>query len=163
MITGGASRPPGRKASARLAALGLELPPVPTPVGGYVTAIEHEGLIRTTGQLAFVDGSILIEGLLGDGVDVQTGIAAAQAAALNAIAAAAEAAGGIDRLGQILELTGHLACVPAFREHSRVLDGASDLIREVFGPEGAHVRTNVGTSALPLGSPVEIRLLATVR
>lgn len=163
VTAGGASPPAGQTASVRLAALGLELPPVPTPVGGYVPAVEHEGLIRTTGQLAFVDGSILVAGLLGDEVDVPAGIAAAQAAGLNAIAAAADAAGGIDRLGRILELTGHLACVPDFREHSRVLDGASDLIRAVFGPDGAHVRTNIGTSALPLGSPAEIGLLVTVR
>lgn len=144
--------------STRLHELGRELPAAPAPVGSYVPARVHGGLVFITGQLAFVDGEISPAGLLGQDVTVDQGVQAAQVCALNAIAAGAEAVGGIDELTGVLSIVGYLACAPGFTELSAVLDGASDLLADVFGPAGAHTRTNVGVTTLPLGTPVELQV-----
>jgi enamine deaminase RidA (YjgF/YER057c/UK114 family) len=144
--------------SARLHELGLALPAAPAPVGSYVPARVHAGLVFITGQLAFVDGVIAHPGLLGAEVTRDQGVQAAQVCALNAIAAGADAVGGIDELTGVLSIVGYLACAPGFTELSAVLNGASDLLADVFGPEGVHTRTNVGVATLPLGTPVEVQV-----
>lgn len=145
--------------SQRLHELGLTLPPPAAPVGAYVPAVGHGAVIRTTGQLAFVDGAILEAGRLGAEVSVEAGRAAARQAALNALAAAAAVAGGVDRIERILELVGYVSCDVGFTGMSAVVDGASQVLVDIFGEAGRHVRTNVGVAWLPLGSPVEISLV----
>lgn len=145
--------------SHRLVERGIELPPPPSPVGAYVPAVRHGDLVITTGQLPFIDGTLVATGTVGVDVDLKTATQACRVAALNAIAAAAAVAGGVDRIRQVLQLTGHIACREGFTDHPVVLNGASEVIVEVFGEAGRHVRTNVGASALPLGSPVEIELV----
>lgn len=145
--------------SDRLAERRIQLPPPPAPVGAYVPAVRHKDLIITTGQLPFVDGTLVAAGTVGVEVDVPTAARACRVAALNAVAAAAAVAGGVDRITRVLQLTGHIACRADFTDHPAVLNGASELLIEVFGEAGRHVRTNVGSSALPLGSPVEIELV----
>lgn len=145
--------------SERLHELGLTLPPPAAPVGAYVPAVGHGSVIRTTGQLAFVDGAILEAGRLGAEVSVEAGRAAARQAALNALAAAAAVAGGVDRIERILELVGYVSCDVGFTGMSAVVDGASQVLVDIFGEAGRHVRTNVGVAWLPLGSPVEISLV----
>lgn len=145
--------------SGRMAEAGIALPPPPAPVGSYVAAVKYGDTIRTTGQLPFVDGALVATGAVGSDIDVPTATYAARVAALNAVAAAAEAAGGVDNIGRVLGLTGFIACAAGFAEHSAVMNGASDVMIEVFGERGRHVRTNVSSPALPLGSPVEIELL----
>lgn len=147
--------------SERLAERGIELPPPPPPVGAYVPAVRHGDLIITTGQLPFVDGSLVATGIVGVDIDVDTATRASRVATLNAIAAAAAVAGSVDRITRVLQLTGHIACRESFTDHPVVLNGASQVLIEVFGEAGRHVRTNVGSSALPLGSPVEIELVVT--
>ncbi len=144
--------------SARLREAGLQLPPVPAPVGSYVQARRHGTAVHVTGQLAFVDGEIPWPGRVGEEVSIADGVEAARVAALNALAAAAAEVGGIDRLTGVIEVVGYTACAKGFDGLSAVLNGASDLFREVFGESGRHVRTNVGVAWLPLGSPVEIRV-----
>lgn len=144
--------------SARLAALGVVLPDAPLPIGAYVPARIHGGLVFVTGQLAFRDGAILHAGVLGAEVNEEKGREAARACALNAIAAAAQAAGGVDRLGSALQITGFLATTSDFTGHSEVLNGSSELLVEVFGAEGRHTRSNVGVASLPLRSPVELQV-----
>jgi enamine deaminase RidA (YjgF/YER057c/UK114 family)/quercetin dioxygenase-like cupin family protein len=148
--------------SSRLEHHGVVLPPPPAPVGSYVAAVRHGDTITTTGQLPFVEGALVAEGVVGEDVDVDTATQAARVAALNAIAAAAESAGGVDRIDRVLQVTGHIACAPGFAGHSAVMDGASDLIVQVFGDAGLHVRTNIGSPALPLRSPVEIELVVAL-
>lgn len=143
----------------RLADLGIELPPVAAPVGSYVPARVHGGLVHVTGQLAFVGGEITSPGILGESVTVEQGALAARAAALNSLAAAAQAVGGIDKLTGVLQVVGYSACVPGFDGLSTVLNGASDLFPLVFADAGVHTRTNVGVAWLPLGSPVEVQVL----
>jgi enamine deaminase RidA (YjgF/YER057c/UK114 family) len=146
-------------ASERLLELGVDLPAAPAPVGAYLPAIKYGDLIQTTGQLPFVDGQLIATGLVGTDLDVAAGRAAARIAVLNAVSAAAELAGGVDRIRRVVALTGHIACAAGFTQHSEVMNGASETLVEIFGDAGRHVRTNVGASALPMGSPVEIELL----
>ena len=134
------------------------LPAVAAPVGSYVPAKRHGSSVYVTGQLAFVDGVIPATGLIGREVSLEEGIAAARAAALNALAAAATEVGGVDSLSGVLQLVGYMACVEGFDGLSAVLNGASDLFPLVFGESGVHTRTNVGVGWLPLGSPVEIQV-----
>lgn len=135
------------------------LPSVAAPVGSYTQAQCHGSTVYVTGQLAFVDGVIPWPGRVGEEVSIEQGAEAARAAALNSLAAASAAVGGIDRLSGVIEVVGYTACAPGFDGLSVVLNGASDVFPEVFGAGGRHVRTNVGAAWLPLGSPVEIRVL----
>lgn len=146
----------------RLVELGLALPAVPAPVGSYVPAIRHGDLVRTTGQLAFRDGALTATGRVGAEVSLEDGVDAARQAALNAIAAVADLLGGVDEIGAVLEVIGYIACTDDFTGHAPVLNGASDLIEQIFGTAGRHIRYNVGVNRLPLGSPVEIGIVASV-
>jgi enamine deaminase RidA (YjgF/YER057c/UK114 family) len=153
----------GLRPSERLAALGWTLPKAPAPVGSYVPSRLNGGLVFVTGQLSFVDGEILHPGLLGGGVTADQGAEAARVCALNSIAAAGEAVGGVDELGGVLQIVGFLATTSEFTEHSVVLNGASDAFVAVFGDEGRHTRSNVGVSTLPLRSPIELQVNFSVR
>ncbi|WP_084077424.1 RidA family protein [Demequina sp. NBRC 110057] len=153
-------------ASARLAELGLTLPEVATPVGTYVPALRHGDLIYTSGQLPLVDGTLLASGVVGQrGGDVTPERAneCARVAVLNAIAAAAAVAGGIDNIASIVKLTGFVASAPGFTAQPAVVNGASGILADVFGEPGRHARSAVGVAALPLGAPVEIELIVATR
>ncbi|WP_062070285.1 RidA family protein [Demequina sediminicola] len=152
-------------ASARLAELGITLPNVATPVGAYVPALSHGDLVYTSGQLPMVDGSLVATGLVGDGagqVSPSRAAECAEIAILNALAAVADVAGGIDQITQIVKITGFVAAPATFTGHPAIINGASNLIGEIFGDRGQHVRSAVGVASLPLGAPVEIELVAQV-
>ncbi|WP_430867861.1 RidA family protein [Demequina aurantiaca] len=152
-------------ATERLAAAGLELPKVATPLGVYVPAVRHAGLVYTSGQLPLVNGELLATGLVGDrDGDVTPELAkeCARASVLNAIAAAAEAAGGLDNIIQVIRVTGFVASAPGFTAQPGVINGASELLGEVFGDAGRHARSAVGVAALPLNVPVEIELTVAI-
>jgi enamine deaminase RidA (YjgF/YER057c/UK114 family) len=148
--------------SERLAALGLELPAVPAPVAAYVPAVRMGDLVMTSGQLPFDSGGLTATGKVGAGVDVPAAQAAARQAALNAVAAAADVAGGIDRIAAIVKVVGFVASAPGFTGQPQVVNGASELLGEIFGEAGAHARSAVGVAELPLGAPVEIELIVAV-
>ena len=151
--------------SERLIQLGLELPEVVVPLGVYVPALCHNGIVYTSGQLPLVSGDLLATGLVGhreEDVTPERANECARVAALNAIAAAAEAAGGIDNIVRILRVTGFVASAPGFTAQPAVINGASAIIGQVFGDAGRHARSAVGVAALPLGTPVEIELTAAI-
>jgi enamine deaminase RidA (YjgF/YER057c/UK114 family) len=151
--------------SQRLAALGLELPAVVRPVGTYVPALRHEDLIYTSGQLPVVNGDLLAEGVVGhrdEDVTPERATECARASALNAIAAAADAAGGIDNIVRVVKVTGFVASAPGFTAQPAVINGASGIIGDIFGDAGRHARSAVGVAALPLGAPVEVELVVAV-
>ncbi len=153
-------------ASERLAALGIVLPGVAVPVGTYVPAKRHGDLVYSSGQLPLVDGALLATGTVGQRIDDVTpeqAMECARAAALNALAAIAIAAGGIDQIAAIVRLTGYVASSPGFTAQPAVINGASALFVDIFGAEGGHARSAVGVSALPLGAPVEIDVIAALR
>jgi enamine deaminase RidA (YjgF/YER057c/UK114 family) len=147
-------------AEERLAALGLALPPVAAPLAAYVPAVRTGAYVYTAGQLPFVDGKLPMTGKLGAQVSVEEGAALARTAALNALAAVASVTGGLARVARIVKVTGFVASVPGFTAQPQVVNGASELLLEVFGEAGRHARSAVGTAVLPLDAPVEIELIA---
>jgi enamine deaminase RidA (YjgF/YER057c/UK114 family) len=150
----------------RLRALGLALPTVASPAGNYVPALVHGSTVWTSGQLPFVDGVLIATGLVGEGdgqVSLDTARECARIAALNALSAMADACGRLDRIERIVRVVGYVASTPGFHAQPSVVNGASDLMVEVFGDAGRHTRSAVGVAALPLGSPVEIEVEARLR
>jgi enamine deaminase RidA (YjgF/YER057c/UK114 family) len=149
-------------AAARLAELGLTLPPVVTPVAAYVPAVKTGNYVYTSGQLPFVDGQLQGTGKLGDSVTVEEGAALARICALNALAAAADAAGGVDSIVRIVKVTCFVSSAPSFTGQAQVANGASEFLIQVFGEAGKHARSAIGMAVLPLDTPVEVELIAEV-
>jgi enamine deaminase RidA (YjgF/YER057c/UK114 family) len=147
----------------RLAALGLTLPPVVPPVAAYVPAVRTGGFVYVSGQLPVVDGKLLAVGKVGGEVSASDAAGLARTCALNALAAAAAAAGGLEAIRRVVKVTGFVASAPGFNGQPQVVNGASELLIEVFGEDGRHARSAVGVAELPLGAPVEVELIAEVR
>lgn len=149
-------------ASERLTQLGLELPPVAAPVAAYVPARRTGNQVRTSGQLPFVAGSLVVSGKVGDNVEPDIAYEQARVAALNAVAAAAAVAGGVDAITHITHVTVFVASTPEFTGQPQVANGASELLGEIFGDASAHTRSAVGVAVLPLDAPVEVELVCEV-
>ena len=148
-----------RAISDRLAELGIELPAVAAPVAAYVPAVVHGGLVYTSGQLPFVDGALAATGKVGAEVSAEDAKAHARTCALNGLAAAADAAGGLDRIARVVKVTGFVASAEGFTGQPGVINGASEVLGEILGEAGIHARSAVGVAELPLGSPVEVELV----
>ena len=146
--------------SERLAELKIELPAVAAPVGSYVPALCSGRLIMTSGQLPFRGGKLLYTGKVPDDVSVEEAADGAAIAALNALAAAAQAAGGIDHIGRIVRVSVYINSGTGFTDQPKVANGASDLFVRIFGDAGRHVRAAVGVAELPLNAAVELELMA---
>lgn len=146
----------------RLAGLGLDLPTVPQPVGNYRPAKRVGSLVFTSGQTARINGTRKYVGKVGVGVTEEEAYLSARDAALNCIACAAAAAGGLAHLKQVVKMTGWVNCVEGFERQPAVIDGASDLLERLFGEEGAHARSAVGTNALPSNVSVELEIVFEV-
>jgi enamine deaminase RidA (YjgF/YER057c/UK114 family) len=144
--------------AARLNELGIELPTVAAPVAAYVPAVVHSGLVYTSGQLPFTAGALPATGKVGAEVTAEDAKAYARTCALNAVAAAAAAAGGVDKLSGVLRVGGFVASDPAFAGQPGVINGASEVLGEIFGEAGVHARAAVGVAVLPLDSPVEVEV-----
>lgn len=148
--------------SERLAELGIDLPDVVPPVAAYVPAKVHGELVFTAGQLPVVAGSLPATGKVGDGdglVAASDAQGYARTCALNALAAAASAVGGVDRLTGVVKVTGFVASVPEFTGQPGVVNGASEVLGEIFGDAGRHARSAVGVPVLPLDAPVEVEVV----
>lgn len=147
---------------ARLAELGLTLPEAPSPVANYVPYAVSGNLLFISGQISkAIDGTI-VTGALGTGVSLEEGQRAARHCALNVLAQAKAALGSLDRIGQVLRLTGFVNAAPAFADHPKVVNGASDLMVEVLGDKGRHTRAAVGVSSLPLNAAVEVDAILAI-
>jgi enamine deaminase RidA (YjgF/YER057c/UK114 family) len=147
----------------RLAALGLRLPPVAAPLAAYVPAVRTGSVVYTAGQLPLVEGELLATGKVGAEVGAVEAAALARTCGLNALAAAASAAGGLSSIRRVVKLTGFVASAPDFTGQPQVVNGASELMLEIFGEAGRHARSAVGTAVLPLNAPVEIELIVEVK
>jgi enamine deaminase RidA (YjgF/YER057c/UK114 family) len=153
----------GRAApTERLAALGLTLPDVVPPLAAYVPAVRSGSMVYTAGQLPVVAGELLATGKVGAEVGPAEASALARTCAVNALAAAASIAGGLDQIRRIVKVTGFVASAPDFTGQPQVVNGASELLLEIFGDAGRHARSAVGTAVLPLDAPVEIELIVEV-
>jgi enamine deaminase RidA (YjgF/YER057c/UK114 family) len=146
----------------RLNELGITLPSAPAPAAIYRPAVRSGNYVYISGQVASRDGAIVHPGRLGDGVTIEQGQDAARAAAINALAAANELLGSLDGV-RVLRLAGYVACTPEFTNQPMVMNGASELLRDVLGEEaGVGARVALGVTALPAGSPVELELILEV-
>ena len=144
--------------SARLVELGITLPQVVPPLAAYVPASRTGDLVFTAGQLPMVDGALLHTGRVAAGVSPEDAYQCARQCALNALAAI-DALVGIDRVARVVKVVGFVAAPPEFVGHPSVVNGASDLLGEVFGEAGKHARSAVGVASLPLNAPVEVELI----
>lgn len=146
----------------RLEELGLSLPEVVTPLASYLPTVRTGDHVYTSGQLPFVDGELPATGKVGADVPAQRAGELARAAALNAIAALKAEVGELSRVRRIVKVVGFVASAPDFYGQAQVVNGASDLLGEVFGDAGRHARSAVGMAVLPLNAPVEVELIAEV-
>jgi enamine deaminase RidA (YjgF/YER057c/UK114 family) len=144
---------------ARLAELGLELPAVATPAGAYVPAVISGNLVFTAGQLPMVDGVLPATGKVGAEVAAEEAKVYARTSALNALAAAASVIGSLDRVVRVVKVVGFVSSTADFTGQPGVIDGASELLGEVFGDAGRHARSAVGVAVLPRDAPVEVELI----
>jgi enamine deaminase RidA (YjgF/YER057c/UK114 family) len=147
--------------SAKLAELGIELPAVPAPAGAYVPAVRAGQLVFTAGQVPFVDGKVAATGKVGREISPEEAKGHARTCALNALAAV-HALVGIDAVVRVVKVVGFVASAEGFTGQPGVVNGASELLGEVFGEAGQHARSAVGVAELPLGVPVEVELIVEV-
>ena len=149
---------------ARLADLGIELPTVVPPVAAYIPAIVSGSLVYTSGQLPMVSGALPATGKVGDGHGLVPAADArdyARISALNGLAAIKAVIGSLDRITQVVKVTGFVASDPSFTGQPGVINGASEVLGEIFGEIGVHARSAVGVAVLPLDSPVEVELIVS--
>jgi enamine deaminase RidA (YjgF/YER057c/UK114 family) len=145
----------------RLTELGIRLPAVVAPLAAYVPAVRSGHLVFTAGQLPFVDGSLPQAGKVGAEVDPTAAAELARICALNALAAVHDLV-GLDAVVRVVKVVGYVASAPDFAGQPGVVNGASELIGEIFGEAGRHARSAVGVAALPLDAPVEVELVVEV-
>lgn len=141
----------------KLAGLGITLPTPATPVANYVPFVRSGNLLVVSGQLCFgADGNLVARGQLGDGVSMDDGQKAARACAVNLLAQLKAALGDLDTVTRVVRLGGFINSAPGFADGPKVMNGASDLMVEVFGEKGRHARSTVGVAALPANAAVEV-------
>ncbi|AZI36479.1 hypothetical protein NT2_05_00340 [Caenibius tardaugens NBRC 16725] len=146
----------------KLAELGIVLPEPAAPVAAYVPVVIHDGLAHVSGQIPFENGQ-LITGKLGEDIGLERGVTAARACGLMILAQLKAALGSLDRVERVVKLGGFVNGVPGFTDQPRVVNGASELMVEVFGDAGRHARSAVGVASLPLGVAVEVDAIVAVR
>ena len=146
----------------KLKKLNLTLPEAPKPVAAYIPAKQTGKLVFTAGQFPMVNGELISKGLLGQDVEIDEANNAARICTLNALAAIKGVIGDLDRIKQIVRVVGYVASVPTFTQQPAVVNGASELLLEIFGENGKHARSAVGMAVLPLNASVEIELTVEV-
>ncbi len=143
----------------RLAELGLEVPAASRPLAAYVPAIASGNLVFTAGQLPMVDGALPMTGKVGAEISAADAKLLARTCVLNGLAAARSAIGSLDRITRVVKVVGFVASDPSFSGQPGVINGASELLGDIFGEAGAHARSAVGVAVLPLDAPVEIEFI----
>jgi enamine deaminase RidA (YjgF/YER057c/UK114 family) len=143
----------------RAKAAGIKIPQAATPVGAYLLAVEGGTLLFTAGQGPMRDGVAVFKGKVGRDITVQDAYEASKLAALNCLAAAKSILGTLDRIERVVKVNGYVNSAPGFTDQAKAMNGASDLLAQVFGEKGRHARTSVGVSELPLDIAVEVDLV----
>lgn len=147
---------------SKLDELGITLPPPPAAVAAYQPWSRVNDLVMTSGQLPWLDGQIAYAGKLGDEINEEQGYQAARLCALNAIAQIKDAIGDLEKLKQFVRIEGYIHAAPGFRGHPQVLNGASDIISEIFAQRGQHARLALGINEMPLNAAVQLTVTAQV-
>lgn len=146
-------------ANQRISDLGIVLPQVATPAGAYVPAVVSGNLVFTAGQIPLVDGKLAATGKVGKDLTAEQAKEIARICALNAVAAVKSVIGDLDRVKKVVKVVGFVASDPSFSQQPAVLNGASELLEQIFGENGIHARSAVGVAVLPLDAPVEVELI----
>ena len=147
---------------ARLMELGIDLPDVPGSLANYVGAVRTGNLIYLSGRLPMREGQVAFKGKLGRDVSAEDGYQAARLSALNVVSTLKAEVGDLDQVRRVVKLVGMVSSDPDFTEQASVLNGASDLLVEIFGDKGRHARSAFGVAALPMNACVEIELIVEV-
>ncbi|HEX9155792.1 MAG TPA: RidA family protein [Nitrospira sp.] len=146
----------------QLKELGIELPQAPKPVATYIPAVRAGNLLFLSGVLPMQNGQVAFTGKLGRDLTVEQGMQAAKTALLNALAIAKQELGTLDRITRVVKVVGHVASAEGFTDQPQVLNGASDLLVEIFGDAGRHARVAIGAAELPRRAAVEIEVILAV-
>ena len=146
----------------QLKALGIALPPPPVPAGLYVPVVQSGDLLFVSGQLPITGGKLTARGYLGENFTVDQGAEMARRCAINALAAVRGHLGSLDRVRQVVKVTGFVASSPGFNQQPQVINGASQLLVDIFGEAGRHARAAVGLAELPMGAAVEVEFVFEV-
>lgn len=146
----------------RITALGLSVPEVAKPVAAYVPAIRIGDYVYTSGQVPFVNGELKYKGKVGGNVTAEEGYEAAKVCALNCLAAVKSVTGSLDTVERIVKIGGFVSSAAGFHQQPKVVNGASELIGQIFGAAGEHARSAVGVSELPLDAAVEIEMIVKI-
>jgi enamine deaminase RidA (YjgF/YER057c/UK114 family) len=147
----------------RIISLGLVLPEVPAPLAAYIPAKKTGQVIFTAGQLPLLKGELICKGLLGQDVDVEQAYQAARICTLNALAAIKGVVKDLDQIVQVVRVVGYVASISTFTQQPAIVNGASELLLEIFGEVGKHARSAVGVASLPLNASVEIEITVEVK
>ncbi len=147
---------------AKIKELGLVIPPAPTPAAAYIPAVQSGNLVFVSGQLPSKNGQ-LVKGILGKDLGVEDGYQAARLCAINCLGAVKGLVGSLDRVVRIVKVTGFVAATPEFTEHPKVINGASELMQQIFGEQGMHARAAIGMASLPLGVAVEVEMIVEIK
>jgi len=147
----------------RLKELGVVLPEVAAPVAAYIQAVQVDKLVYTSGQIPFVKGQLIYKGVVGKDLTLEEGYEAARVCVLNALASVKSLAGSIDNIERIIRLTGYVNSVDGFTDQPKVMNGASEILLQIFGEEGRHARSAIGVNTLPLGAAVEVELIVKLK
>jgi len=147
----------------RLHELGHTLPEAPSPKGVYVTAMEVDGMVYTAGSSCFEEGKLKYQGKLGAELSIEEGYDAARLTMLNLLSVIKQLVGDLDRIEQVVKVTGYVASAPGFGMQPAVLNGASELLGELLGERGRHTRSTMGVNELPMDSPVEIEMIVKLK
>lgn len=150
------------KIAQRLAELGIELPAAAAPVANYVPTVRTGNQLFVSGQISRDAAGVTVEGKLGGGLSVEEGREAARLCAINLIAQVKAALGDLEKVVRVIKLVGFVNSAPEFTDQPKVVNGASDLLVDVFGERGRHARSAVGVAALPLGAAVEVEAIFEV-
>lgn len=148
---------------AKLKEMGLELPEAPKPVAAYVPAVKVGEYVYTSGQIPFVNGELKYKGKVGGGVSEAEAYEAAKICALNCLSVVKAQIGTLDNIEKIVKLTGFVSSAPGFNMQPKVVNGASELVGQIFGDAGQHARSAVGVNELPLDSTVEVEMIVKIK
>lgn len=149
-------------ANAKIRELGITLPEVAKPAGAYVPAVQSGNLVFTAGQIPLVEGKLVATGKVGKEISVEQAKDIARICALNAVAAIKGVVGDLDRVKKVVKVVGFVASTPDFTQQPQVINGASELLEQIFGENGIHSRSAVGVAVLPLDAPVEVELIVEI-
>lgn len=148
---------------SKLKDMGLTLPEAPKPVAAYVPAVISAGYVYTAGQIPFVGGELKYKGKVGRDLDEAQGYEAARVCALNCLSVIKAQVGSLDNVEQVVKVTGFVSSAPGFNGQPKVINGASELLGQLFGDKGRHARSAVGVNELPLDAACEVEMIVKVK